>query len=356
MKTIAIACKPHANKSKIVCRTNVLKGALPTLLKGYAQAMVFTDSNVFALYGKKLARALGEVPVHVMTAGEENKTPETLLALLRAMAQNGLHRGACLVCVGGGVVGDIGGLASSLYMRGIACIQVPTTLLSQVDSSVGGKTAVDFEGVKNLIGAFKQPDYVLVDGAFLHTLSRRELRCGLGEIIKHGALNQALFDVLVQNKNRLFDLSFLNQIVPLNIAHKASVVRADERESGLRKSLNLGHTTAHAYELCENKLSHGEYVLVGTVIEAELAKKYLPCEEEYLNELISLCFTALEETPVLPEARLAAKYAMLDKKNESNAVITATVPVRRGEYALLNLSYEEYERAVAEITKRLRLC
>src|SRR5699024_10094782 len=133
------------------------------------------------------------------------------------------HRNACLVCLGGGVVGDIGGLAASLYMRGIACIQVPTTLLSQVDSSVGGKTAVDFMGVKNLVGAFFQPKQVFADPAFFATLPPREIRCGLGEIVKHGALDGDIYDTLQANRDRLFDLTFLAEIVPTNIAFKARV-------------------------------------------------------------------------------------------------------------------------------------
>ncbi|MDE5896349.1 MAG: 3-dehydroquinate synthase, partial [Clostridia bacterium] len=243
-------------------------------LKELSADFVFTDSNVFGLYEDTIKQYFPAVPVHVMPAGEEHKTPETLFALLGAMAKAGVRRTGRLVCFGGGVVGDIGGLASALYMRGIDCVQIPTTLLSQVDSSVGGKTAVDFCGVKNLVGAFKLPSLVIVDPRFLNTLPAREIRCGLGEIVKHAALNGALFDRLTENRDRLFDLSFLAEIVPDNIAVKAEVVKADARESGLRKCLNLGHTTGHAFELYDGKLSHGEYVLAGIVFEAELAKRY----------------------------------------------------------------------------------
>ncbi len=356
MKKITLSLKGQKIKSNIVCKKGVLQKDLPALLKKYPQAMVFTDSNVFALYGKKIKKYLGGVPLFVMPAGEENKTPETLFKLLSALAEAGLHRGGCLVALGGGVVGDIGGLASALYMRGIDCIQVPTTLLSQVDSSVGGKTAVDFNGVKNLVGAFKQPNCVLVDGAFLKTLPAREIRCGLGEIIKHSALNGELFDILIANEESLFDLAFLTQIVPLNIAHKANVVRADERETGLRKSLNLGHTTAHAYELCDGTLSHGEYVLIGTMVEAEIARQTRPCDGEYLDALIRLCQKALGALPLLPDAEQVAPFAALDKKNRSNTQITVTAPVSRGEYALIELAYGEYEERLKQISKRLGLC
>ena len=229
MKTVVIQTEKKET-SRVTCRKNVLGRALPEALAAYKETFIFTDETVLALYGKKVRDVLGDVPVYAMPAGEEHKTPETLLSLLAAMTGAGLHRNACLVCLGGGVVGDIGGLAASLYMRGIACIQVPTTLLSQVDSSVGGKTAVDFMGVKNLVGAFFQPKQVFADPAFFATLPPREIRCGLGEIVKHGALDGDIFDTLQKNRGRLSDLDFLAEIVPANIVFKASVVRSDATE------------------------------------------------------------------------------------------------------------------------------
>ncbi len=346
MKTIRIPVKSTAYVSTVRCRDKAFFKDLPKLIASYPKVLLFTDSTVYGLYEKKIKRYLGDISVHVMPAGEEQKTPDTLFSLLRIMAAEGLHRNGCLVALGGGVVGDIGGLAAALYMRGIDCIQVPTTLLAQVDSSVGGKTAVDLGGVKNLVGAFHQPRAVLVDGSFLKTLPRREIRCGLGEIIKHGALNAELFELLIANENRLFDLEFLKEIVPVNIAHKAAVVIADEKEQSLRKSLNLGHTTAHAFELCDEKLSHGEYVLIGTLLEAEIVKERLPCDGAYLAKLQRLCRLALEQTPSLPPVEKVARLARLDKKNSSNQTVTLTVPVRRGEYALLSLAYAEYEQAL----------
>lgn len=352
MKTVVI----HTEKkeiSRVTCRKNVLQRALPEALSAYQEAFVFTDERVWALYGKKVRAALGDVPVHAMPAGEEHKTPETLFSLLAAMAGAGLHRNACLVCLGGGVVGDIGGLAASLYMRGIACIQVPTTLLSQVDSSVGGKTAVDFMGVKNLVGAFFQPKQVFADPAFFATLPLREIRCGLGEIVKHGALDGDIYDTLQANRDRLFDLDFLAEIVPANIAFKARVVRADATEKGLRKCLNLGHTTAHAFELLDGKLSHGEYVLVGTMFEAELAKRHEGGDAAYLSELQSLCLAVLGGMPALPDAEEAARFALLDKKNTGKGSVVMTVPVAKGNYQLLELSGEQYCAELQEIGRKL---
>ena len=315
-------------------------------------SFVFTDENVKNLYGAQIEKQFDGAPVFAMKAGEHNKTENTLFALLGAMAEAGLKRTDTLVCMGGGVVGDIGGLASALYMRGIPCIQVPTTLMAQVDSSVGGKTAVDFMGVKNLIGAFNQPKQVLVDPCFLSTLPPRELRCGLGEMVKHAALDGALFEKLTAQDN-LFDLQFLAETVPDNIAVKAEVVRRDPDEKNLRKCLNLGHTTGHAFELLDGKLSHGEYVLAGILFEAELAKRHLDCDFAYLDELSALARALLGSVPQLPEAERAAEFALLDKKNVVAGEVIVTAPRRKGEYGLLGLPFETYKRELAEIQEAL---
>ena len=348
MRTFTITDE-STQTSRIVCRREILQQALPEALRGYRQAFVFSDETVWQLYGRRVGRALGERAVYCMPAGEAHKTPETLFALLAAMAQAGLHRNDCLVCLGGGVVGDVGGLAAALYMRGIDCIQVPTTLLAQVDSSVGGKTAVDFCSIKNLVGVFHQPKYVYIDPVFLSTLPAREVRCGLGEIVKHGALCPEIFDTLEQNRDRLTDWKFLADIVPMNVAFKADVVRADAKEGGLRKCLNLGHTSAHAFELLDGRLSHGEYVLIGTYLEAAISAAR-GGDREYLARLQQLCLAALGGTlPALPDAEAAARAACLDKKNTGRGRIVLTVPAARGEYRLLELDTQEYARELARI-------
>ena len=352
MKKLRIKTERAASKSTVVFTKRALSLELPKFIEG-REAFVFTDENVLRLWGKHIRKNLPQVPIYAMPSGEKYKTMETLSALLSAMAEAGLHRNAVLVALGGGVVGDIGGLAASLYMRGVDCVQVPTTLLAQVDSSVGGKTAIDFCGVKNLVGAFKSPVRVIVDPCFLTTLPPREIRCGLGEIVKHGALSGGIFDLLNENRERLTDLKFLGEIVPENIRFKADIVQKDPTEKGLRKCLNLGHTTAHAFELMDGALSHGEYVLVGTLFEADIAEKLLSCDAEYLQELKALALEALGGMPHLPPVREAAKYARLDKKNASSDEIVLTVPVRKGEYALLALSFEEYVKAAEEAEKKL---
>ncbi len=352
MRTFHINLKSTPKRSVIVCRRNVLskqlKEDLPRLKAG--GAMIFTDSNVFSLYQRKI-KAL-DLPVFVMPAGEEYKTEQTLLALLKAMAEADLRRCSTLIALGGGVVGDVGGLAASLFMRGISCIQVPTTLLAQVDSSVGGKTAIDFCGVKNLIGAFHQPVYVYADPDFFKTLPPRELRCGLGEIVKHAALNGTLFDKLLANRDKLFDLGFLSEIVPENIAIKAEIVCKDPNETGLRGCLNLGHTTGHAIELTQKELSHGECVLLGLLYENRIARRYLATDEAYLDALESLIRTVLVGD-LRFDAEEAARLALHDKKNTAEGTVSLAVPTRRGEFAFLKLEYSNYVKALKEIGKAL---
>ena len=257
MQTILL--KTPSMQGVITVGEGALESRLPALLKGQKNFVV-TDSNVAVLYAEQIKAWFGDTPVFVLPAGEGSKTFVMLGQILEAMVRAGLHRTSRVFALGGGVVGDIAGFAAATYMRGISCVQIPTTLLAQVDSSVGGKTAVDLAGVKNIVGAFYQPQEVLVDPAFLDTLPQREIKCGLGEIVKYCALNGNIFDTVYENTEKLSDLNFLKTLVYDCIRHKADVVEADEKESGERKSLNVGHTTGHAIELTYN-FSHGESVL-----------------------------------------------------------------------------------------------
>ena len=198
---------------------------LPKLTSGQKNFVV-TDSNVYALYTEWFETWFSGAEIFVLEAGEENKNFQSLYSILEKMTEVGLHRSSRLFAVGGGVVGDIGGLAAALYMRGISCVQIPTTLLSQIDSSVGGKTAVDLGGVKNVVGAFYQPCEVLVDPTFLRTLPAREIKCGVGEMVKYAALNGEIFDALQNNLSRLNDLEFLTELIVACIRHKARVVHS----------------------------------------------------------------------------------------------------------------------------------
>ncbi len=351
MQTIQLIT-PSGTKSEITCGEGALQRKLCELTST-RECFLLTDSNVYALYREMIEREWKGVPLFVLKAGEKSKNFDSLQNILERMIGAGLHRNACLIALGGGVIGDIGGLAASLYMRGIHCVQIPTTLLAQVDSSVGGKTAVDFGMVKNVIGAFYQPEYVIADPLFFATLPEREVRCGLGEIVKYGGLNGEIFDDLWQNKERLFDFEYLISIVGKCIAHKARVVEADEKEQGLRKSLNMGHTTGHALELFYGDKSHGEFVLIGMYLEILLAEEKGMCDREYVEKLKELIFLALGKLPDLSRMGDAAYLAKMDKKNRSGDVISMIVPTRYNEYAELNVPYAEYESFLRKKEKEL---
>ena len=319
------------------------EGALSEAKKFAGELFVVTDANVHRLYGALIGELFAGAPVCVLPAGERHKNVRSLLRIVDAMLAAGMHRSGTLVALGGGVVGDMGGLAAALYMRGIRVLQVPTTLLAQVDSSVGGKTAIDYGGVKNVLGAFWQPETVLCDPLFLRTLPPREIRCGLGEILKTGVLDAAVGEKIWANKGRLRDLSFLAQIAADCVRFKARVVAEDETErSGVRKCLNLGHTTGHALELAYGRRSHGEYVLIGMWLESYIAEREGVCSPEharYVRETVAL---ALPRIPVFPEARACVKYALLDKKNSEKGTVSVLLSSGRGAYAERTLTAERY--------------
>ena len=243
----------------------VARGALDhvkDLLSLDRRVFILTDSGVPAAYATRVAAACRTATVFTVPEGEGSKSLDTLGAVLSRMTEAGLTRTDALVAVGGGVVGDLGGLAAATYMRGIDFYNVPTTLLSQVDSSIGGKTAVNHAGVKNIVGAFHQPRGVLIDPDLLCTLPARQLASGMAEIIKMAATSdKALFEMLARAAD---PYASLEEIIPRALAIKKAVVEQDPKESGLRRILNFGHTVGHGIEAAANgRLYHGECVALG---------------------------------------------------------------------------------------------
>lgn len=245
-------------------------------------AVVITNTTVAPLYLDKVMATLASLgcPAFsvILPDGEEYKSWETLNTVFDALLENRCERGTTLIALGGGVIGDLVGFAAACYQRGAPFIQVPTTLLSQVDSSVGGKTAINHPLGKNMIGAFYQPKLVLADLDTLDTLSSREMAAGLSEVIKYGLIrDEAFFQWLEQNAEGLMqrDKTLLAQAVHHSCAHKAEVVARDEREAGERALLNLGHTFGHAVEtgMGYGSWLHGEAVAAGTVMAALLSKQ-----------------------------------------------------------------------------------
>ncbi len=351
-----ISLNTPSTASKIYIGKDAIETRLPALTSG-VKCFVVTDSNVHALYGDFFAEHFKDAEIFVLPAGEEHKNFASLQAILEKMSAAGLHRTSRLFAVGGGVIGDIGGLAAALYMRGISCVQIPTTLLAQVDSSVGGKTAIDLGGVKNVVGAFYQPQEVLVDPTFLKTLPIREMKCGLGEIVKYAALNGEIFDRLEKGFEEL------EKLITVCIEHKARVVERDEKETGERKSLNVGHTTGHAIELTSG-LSHGECVLYGTWLETDMAIKAGVCEKEYGARLKAIVKRALNKEPVsapdLSGVKAFAEKAKSDKKNADDHKIVMSVAKAKNEWTVWSLSFEEYvaglKKAVLDLKREGQVC
>ena len=244
-------------------------------------AFVVTNKTVAPLYLDRLHQALADaagVDVHVIADGERHKTLDTFAAVQNAMVARRIARDGVVVALGGGVVGDIAGFAAACYQRGVDFIQVPTTLLAQVDSSVGGKTGVNLPGGKNLVGAFHQPRCVVSDTTTLATLDPREVRAGFAEVVKYGLIDDPdFFDWLEANATALLDLDdeALTTAVVRACERKAALVVADERESGVRALLNLGHTFAHAIETGAGygEWLHGEAVAAGIVLAARMSRR-----------------------------------------------------------------------------------
>jgi 3-dehydroquinate synthase len=258
---------------------------------------VVSDTRVDRLHGARLKESLAAAGFRVSTAaippGERQKSLASLGRLCGAMLNAGVERGDALVALGGGVIGDLAGFAAAVYMRGIDFVQVPTTLLACVDSSVGGKTAVNLPASKNCVGAFHQPRLVVADIDALRTLSARDLRAGAAELVKHGAiLDPELFCRLRRDVHRLLalDAEFTTWALVRSCQIKARVVTQDEREGGLRAVLNFGHTVGHAVEAGAGygRYRHGEAVSIGMVAEALLAERIGFAQEPVVQPLRDL--------------------------------------------------------------------
>ncbi|PKO34050.1 MAG: 3-dehydroquinate synthase [Betaproteobacteria bacterium HGW-Betaproteobacteria-7] len=288
------------------------------------KVVVVTNTTVAPLYLEPLRKTLAvcgvaTLPV-ILPDGEQFKTWETLNLIFDALLGTHCERSTTLIALGGGVIGDMGGFAAACYQRGMPFIQIPTTLLSQVDSSVGGKTAINHPLGKNMIGAFYQPRLVLADLSTLDTLPERELKAGLAEVIKYGLIRDpAFFSWLESNLDALLqrDKTALAYAVARSCANKAEVVAADEREAGERALLNLGHTFGHAIEtgLGYGVWLHGEAVAAGTLIAAELSARLGWLSRETVERIDQLFLRA--GLPVTAPKLGAARYLELmshDKK------------------------------------------
>lgn len=272
MRTLTVSIESKNSGYEILIGTNTLEELYKYLSVKYRgrKAAIITDNNVNRLYGASLYKGVTEsglscrlISVH---PGEKSKSLEVLEEIFKTLADFNINRGDIIIAFGGGVVGDLAGFAAATYLRGVPYIQVPTTLLAQVDSSVGGKTAIDLPCGKNLVGAFYQPEIVFINTLLLNTLEDRYLRDGMAEMIKYGCIkDRKLFDRLMGYENLKQCIVDMEELVYLCCSIKSEIVEKDERDKGERMLLNFGHTLGHAIEQYYNyeKYTHGEAVAIG---------------------------------------------------------------------------------------------
>ena len=318
----------------MIIGTQILARELPSLLEGKARERVFivVEEQVSELHPDlhpQLQEILPTAVMRTLRGGEACKTTESLGLLWTWLSEEGATRRSTLVLIGGGALLDLGGFAASTYMRGIETIYVPTTLLSMVDASVGGKTAIDFLGVKNLIGSFHPASEVIVDIDFLRTLPLEELLSGYGEVIKHATLmgGDAWREVCrIGDPVGLMDEEW-QMLIEKSIAYKTAVVEADPKEQGLRRILNIGHTVGHALEAYayqnefRRTLPHGEAVVLGLILESYITMCQIGGNKEYIRQLMTLArdlyspffFTCKDYSELL-------RLMRCDKKNAAGTI------------------------------------
>lgn len=287
------------------------------------KVVVVTDSNVNKYYAQNVITSLTAcgyaVKLHIFPAGEESKRLSTIADMYNTFADFHMSRKDLVVALGGGVTGDMAGFAAATYMRGIEFVQIPTSLLAQVDSSVGGKTGVDIEQGKNLVGAFWQPSLVIIDPDTLNTLPDRYINDGMAEVIKYGCIkDKELFETLESNNA----MDMIEDIIATCVSIKRDIVNEDERESGVRMLLNFGHTLGHSLEKIYNfsKLSHGEAVAIGMVMITKASQKAGITPDGTAERITALCtkyHLPIEDSASLKEI---AEVCSSDKKSSGGSV------------------------------------
>ena len=331
------------------------KGILPksgNMIKEVTSAervAVITDDTVDKLYSDVVMKSLSDAGFEtfkfVFPHGEKSKNISTFSSILEFLAESGLTRTDALVALGGGVVGDVAGFAAASYLRGIDFIQIPTTLLACVDSSVGGKTAIDLKAGKNLAGAFYQSKLVIADFETLSTLTDGIFADGMAEVIKYGVIfDKAFFEFLRDNEAK----DNLEYVITRCVELKRDIVNADEKEKGVRALLNFGHTVGHAIEKCSGyKIPHGSAVAVGMVIISRAAYKCSFCDENYADIIASL--NKKYSLPVSTDfsASELSSAAMADKKRAGDK-IKLIIPEALGNCVIKSVPTSELEKIIGE--------
>ncbi|MBI9071834.1 MAG: 3-dehydroquinate synthase [Melioribacteraceae bacterium] len=319
------------NSYDVLLGKDVFKNLLPLLNKKgiYNNCLIVVDKNFYSIYKEMVDKFISEYKFKinkvVLEASEKKKTHESLDVVYNQLIKHNYGRDTVIVAIGGGIIGDVTGYAAATYMRGVQYVQVPTTILAAVDSSVGGKTAINFGETKNVIGSFYQPKFVLIDISFFKTLPEEEILCGIGEIIKYGYLTDVkLFNYIVNNVEKIFDLDEtpINKLVLESVKYKANVVAADEKESSIRKVLNLGHTFAHAIEVeQDHKIKHGQAVIIGIACALYLSNRLELIDDDELSGLMTLILKFQDHIKLKEyNGRSLLKIMMRDKKNRDGKI------------------------------------
>mgnify|MGYP001263888084 CR=1 FL=1 len=336
MKQIKLIIKTNTQKYPIIIGSSLITNISSILKKNlikFQKILIIVDNKVPKKFVNIIKKSLDKKKYNLLfiNANEKNKSQKTLNNILNILLDKNFSRKDCLITLGGGITGDLGGFAASLFKRGMQFVNIPTTLLSQVDSSIGGKTGINSKFGKNLIGSFYQPKLVVSDTIFLKTLPKREIICGYGEILKHSLISdKKFFNFLNNNVLNILNLRspFIEKSIYKSCKIKKEIVEKDEKEENLRKILNFGHTFAHAYEGAmkfSKKLNHGEAVLLGisSAINFGINKKLLIEKDFFLikNHLkklnlphkISKYFEKKDVNNIL-------SFMQKDKKNKNNKI------------------------------------
>ena len=336
MKTIKLNIKTKSENYPMIIGSNIIKDLSLYLNESsinFSQCLLIIDKKIPNKIISKITKSLKkkEVSKFLFNANEKNKNINNINSILKILLKKNFSRADCLIAIGGGITGDVGGFAASLYKRGLKFINIPTTLLAQVDSSVGGKTGVNTKEGKNLIGSFYQPKIVISDTEFLKSLPKREIICGYGEIFKHSLIaNKSFYKYLNKNASEILNLKspFIEKTIFESCKIKKNVVEKDEKEKGIRKVLNFGHTFAHAYEATlgySKKLNHGEAVILGitTALKFSYSLKLIKFKEynQIMQHILRMklpyniknYFTSKNLNQIL-------NFMMKDKKNISKKI------------------------------------
>ena len=336
MRPIKLIVKTNSDKYSIIIGRNLISNLSQIFKKNsisFKKCLLVLDKNIPNRYIAQISKSLRKYEIHkfIYNANEKNKNQKNVTKILDLLLKKNFSRDDCLISIGGGITGDVAGFAASLFKRGLKFVNIPTTLLSQVDSSVGGKTGINTTQGKNLIGSFYQPKIVISDVDFLKSLPFREIVCGYAEIVKHALIaNKRFYNFLDKNINGILKLKSPNieKSIYESCKVKKSIVEKDEKEKNLRKILNFGHTFAHAYEASLNfskKLNHGEAVILGmrSAFEFSHNKKLIGQKEFYsaIKHLNNSHFPiSIKSYFSTKKINRIVSFMMRDKKNNSKNI------------------------------------